>query len=139
MFQATCSDCGKSCEVPFRPVEGRPVFCRDCFAKNAPESASHSPREGGAFKKPFDRFEKRHDARPPFRPESSPSPRIDGTQMIALTAQLEVLNLKLDRLIQTIAVERAFSAPKEAPVSASGSVTKKISKKPAKKTVAKKK
>ncbi len=33
MHKATCSDCGKECEVPFKPTEGRPVFCRECFAK----------------------------------------------------------------------------------------------------------
>ncbi|MFH1133226.1 MAG: CxxC-x17-CxxC domain-containing protein [Nanoarchaeota archaeon] len=33
MHKATCSDCGKECEVPFRPREGRPVYCRDCFQK----------------------------------------------------------------------------------------------------------
>jgi len=33
MHKATCSECGQECEVPFKPTEGRPVFCRDCFAK----------------------------------------------------------------------------------------------------------
>ncbi|GAI42060.1 unnamed protein product [marine sediment metagenome] len=25
MHKAICSDCGKECEVPFKPTEGRPV------------------------------------------------------------------------------------------------------------------
>jgi len=29
--QATCSGCGKVTTVPFRPTQGRPVFCRECF------------------------------------------------------------------------------------------------------------
>ncbi len=33
MHKAVCADCGQSCEVPFKPTEGRPVFCRDCFSK----------------------------------------------------------------------------------------------------------
>ncbi|HME86823.1 MAG TPA: CxxC-x17-CxxC domain-containing protein [Candidatus Nanoarchaeia archaeon] len=33
MHKATCADCGKECEVPFKPAEGRPVYCRDCYAK----------------------------------------------------------------------------------------------------------
>ncbi|RLI96539.1 MAG: hypothetical protein DRO99_04290 [Candidatus Aenigmatarchaeota archaeon] len=33
MHKATCSECGKECEVPFKPAEGRPVYCRDCYAK----------------------------------------------------------------------------------------------------------
>lgn len=28
---AVCSHCGKETTVPFRPTQGRPVFCRDCF------------------------------------------------------------------------------------------------------------
>lgn len=34
MHKATCADCGKECEVPFKPTEGRPVYCRDCFQKH---------------------------------------------------------------------------------------------------------
>ncbi len=34
MFPAVCSDCGKQTEVPFKPTEGRPVYCRDCFPKH---------------------------------------------------------------------------------------------------------
>ena len=26
-----CSACGKETTVPFKPTQGRPVFCRDCF------------------------------------------------------------------------------------------------------------
>jgi len=33
MFDAVCSECHKETQVPFKPSEGRPVFCRDCFAK----------------------------------------------------------------------------------------------------------
>lgn len=28
---AVCSACGQTTTVPFKPVEGRPVYCRDCF------------------------------------------------------------------------------------------------------------
>ena len=31
MHKATCADCGKECEVPFKPTEGRPVYCKDCY------------------------------------------------------------------------------------------------------------
>jgi len=36
MFDAVCGDCGQQTQVPFRPTEGRPVYCRDCFAKRKP-------------------------------------------------------------------------------------------------------
>ncbi|MDD1743939.1 MAG: hypothetical protein LUO85_04855, partial [Methanomassiliicoccales archaeon] len=31
MHDVTCSDCGAQTQVPFKPTEGRPVYCRDCF------------------------------------------------------------------------------------------------------------
>lgn len=31
MFPAKCSDCGKDTEVPFKPTEGKPVYCKDCY------------------------------------------------------------------------------------------------------------
>lgn len=33
MHKTKCSECGQECEVPFKPTEGRPVFCKDCYAK----------------------------------------------------------------------------------------------------------
>jgi len=34
MYKIVCSDCGKEAEVPFKPTEGRPVYCRECFQKH---------------------------------------------------------------------------------------------------------
>ena len=31
MFTATCARCGKDCEVPFQPRQGKPVYCSECF------------------------------------------------------------------------------------------------------------
>ncbi len=33
MHKATCSECGQECEVPFKPAEGKPVYCKECYAK----------------------------------------------------------------------------------------------------------
>lgn len=33
LYEAICADCGKVCEVPFRPVEGRSVYCKECFGR----------------------------------------------------------------------------------------------------------
>jgi CxxC-x17-CxxC domain-containing protein len=46
LFQATCADCKKQCEVPFKPSGERPVYCKECFSK----------RKGGgnSFKKRLD-------------------------------------------------------------------------------------
>jgi CxxC-x17-CxxC domain-containing protein len=32
MFDATCSNCGKQTQVPFKPTQGKPVYCNECFA-----------------------------------------------------------------------------------------------------------
>ena len=34
MHKAVCASCQKECEVPFKPSGDRPVYCKDCFAKN---------------------------------------------------------------------------------------------------------
>ena len=33
MSRATCTDCGKDTEVPFKPRAGRPVYCPNCYHK----------------------------------------------------------------------------------------------------------
>ncbi len=34
MHKVVCSDCGAETEVPFKPIEGRPVYCKECYAKH---------------------------------------------------------------------------------------------------------
>ncbi len=31
MFDAVCSECGKTCQVPFQPSGDKPIYCSDCF------------------------------------------------------------------------------------------------------------
>ncbi len=33
LFTVVCDDCGQEAQVPFRPSQDRPVYCRDCFAR----------------------------------------------------------------------------------------------------------
>jgi|ERR1700733_14034041 CxxC-x17-CxxC domain-containing protein len=37
--RAICSQCGKETTVPFRPTQGRPIFCRECFQQKRGVSA----------------------------------------------------------------------------------------------------
>jgi len=30
-YEAVCAACGAKTTVPFKPTQGRPVYCRDCF------------------------------------------------------------------------------------------------------------
>lgn len=56
MFSTTCDQCGKDCEVPFRPSGDKPVYCSDCF---------ESKRDDGGRDSGRGRFESR-DRRPSF-------------------------------------------------------------------------
>jgi CxxC-x17-CxxC domain-containing protein len=43
-----CSECGISTTVPFKPTQGRPVLCRQCFKNKrpaTPETATAAPVE----------------------------------------------------------------------------------------------
>jgi CxxC-x17-CxxC domain-containing protein len=35
--KVVCADCGKECEVPFKPAKNRPVYCPACWAKRKPD------------------------------------------------------------------------------------------------------
>jgi len=38
--RTVCSNCGKETTVPFKPTQGRPVFCRECFQQKKTVSAT---------------------------------------------------------------------------------------------------
>jgi CxxC-x17-CxxC domain-containing protein len=38
--RTNCSGCGKETTVPFKPTQGRPVFCRECFQQRRTTAAS---------------------------------------------------------------------------------------------------
>ena len=38
--RTNCSACGKETTVPFRPTQGRPVFCRECFQQRKASAAT---------------------------------------------------------------------------------------------------
>lgn len=36
-FVTTCARCGKEARVPFKPTDGRPVLCSECYAETKGE------------------------------------------------------------------------------------------------------
>ncbi len=52
MFKAVCQDCGSSCEVPFKPTEGKSIFCSDCF-RSGGEQGGKSNKSAGDHKDQF--------------------------------------------------------------------------------------
>ena len=95
MHQATCGECNKSCEVPFRPTEGKPVYCKDCFVA---KGGRDSRNDGDKF--PRKDFGNRDGGRPPFGGNKS----FDGNKSGGDDTKkaLEILTTKIDRLIQSV-------------------------------------
>ena len=46
MHEATCADCGGVAKVPFEPSGDRPVYCKDCFAKQRSNRSSFGGDRG---------------------------------------------------------------------------------------------
>ena len=57
MHRATCADCGRSCEVPFKPTAGKPVYCKSCFDNEG----SHDKRDNSGKANKSDQSGKKHD------------------------------------------------------------------------------
>lgn len=91
LFDAVCSNCGKPCQVPFRPTNGKPVYCSDCFEK-MPHFDKSSRGEG--------------NSRSDFRPQA---PGLDQNK-----AQFDALNAKLDKILNLLQpkVAEPVSEPK---------------------------
>lgn len=93
LHKATCSNCGNECEVPFKPSGDKPVYCRDCFAKNR----SHDKGFNDSPRPEFKRF---NEDRP------SPAPRSN---------ELDAINSKLDQILKILSSQTETLAPAETP------------------------
>jgi len=80
MHKAVCDECGESCEVPFRPTRGKPIYCSNCFEK----------KDGGSSRRPSRRS-----------PGGSDFGKRDNTNK-QLLEQVSSLNAKLDRILKVI-------------------------------------
>lgn len=91
MFRAVCSNCGNSCEVPFRPNGRKPVLCSNCFQKdNSAEKRSDSQRSGD-----------RNFNRPSFG-NNKPSFGDKTPRPNQYKQDFEALNAKLDKILRII-------------------------------------
>ncbi|MEK9132813.1 MAG: CxxC-x17-CxxC domain-containing protein [Patescibacteria group bacterium] len=50
MHSAICSECDQECEVPFKPVGGKPVFCKRCFKNQGDTKPRDSSMTNDQFK-----------------------------------------------------------------------------------------
>jgi len=97
MFQATCGECGKDCEVPFKPVNGRPVFCQNCFKRD------------GGDERPYGRQERPSYGERPSRPSYGDRPQrpsfADRAERPAADPskdQFKAVNAKLDLILKAL-------------------------------------
>jgi CxxC-x17-CxxC domain-containing protein len=105
MHPATCVNCNKACEVPFRPNGQKPVYCKDCFGsmKGADDRGPREDRgdRGGFGARSDSRSDSRSD-RPAYapRPDSgSPAAGNVNGQIDKLTAKIDALAKSLDYAI----------------------------------------
>ncbi len=135
MHRAVCDNCGKDCEVPFRPTQGKPIFCSNCFEKNGPsndrrsESQDWSPRRSNQndremFDAVCDNCSK--NCKIPFRPtggrpvycsdcfEKGDNDRDSEPRNVQQPQRdrLQEVNVKLDKILELLSP----AVPQEAPV-----------------------
>ena len=138
MHDAVCSECGKDCQVPFRPTGDKPVFCSDCFGKKENSGGGRFERRDsgrpGFGSKPMFRAvcDKCHrDCEVPFRPtgdkpvfcsdcfgRSEKSSPAGAASTLDYRKQFEVLNNKLDSILKILApkISAGKTAKEEKPV-----------------------
>lgn len=120
MHRATCAECNKSCEVPFRPTGERPVYCSECF--------------GGKS----DRPQRESSSRESFSPVGSSTPKFDDKKIDDLKRQIIEVERKVERIINLL--ENNSKKPAETVVvPMNAPVAKKVAEKKAAKPVTKKK
>jgi len=117
MHKAVCDECGKDCEVPFKPTGEKPIFCTDCFRnKRGDEPRRSNERDSGRFNSGDREMHKAvcdkcgKDCEVPFKPTSdkpiycsecfNKGDRGKGSEQSS--KQLEIINTKLDAILKAI-------------------------------------
>jgi CxxC-x17-CxxC domain-containing protein len=91
MYSATCASCGNSCQVPFQPSDGRPVFCTNCFEKNGDQDTR--------------RPERKDNERPSFENKTPAQPNYK--------VELDALNAKVDKILEILSSAMAEAEEEE--------------------------
>ena len=102
MHRAICSNCGRSCEVPFRPTGEKPVYCSDCFGKMRDAGAGAGGRDDRHPRRDF-------GGGVPMR-QNFESNKSNGNADVV--HQLEILNGKLDKILRALEKPVQVNAPK---------------------------
>ena len=92
MHEAVCDECGKDCQVPFRPSSGKPIYCSDCFERKGGRDSNRSRDRNDSYKRSF-------GGRDSGRPSRG---GVDNRTTGQLVEKIEALNKKLDKIIDLL-------------------------------------
>lgn len=164
MHQAVCDECGRDCEVPFKPSSGKPIYCSDCFEgrgrgnkrSNRKDFGDKNSRRSSMHRAICDNCGKSCEV--PFRPTSGKPIYCDTcfdkrnkkdekstNDEKQLNQQLKELNEKLDKVLNLLSglesiskTEKKTETKKKSKKVAKNTKKKTLSKKPTKKKSTKK-
>ena len=92
LHNAVCDECGKDCQVPFKPSGEKPVYCSDCFEKKGGSDSNRSRDRRDSPRRSFGGGDSR-------RP---PQSNISDRSTSQLVEKIEILNTKLETIINLL-------------------------------------
>ena len=140
MHKATCSECGKSCTVPFKPTGSKPIFCSNCFEKQGKSDFSKNNRDNSSRykfddKRLFDAIcdKCQKSCQVPFKPTGDKnvycskcfSKGDKDHKQEESTKQLEIINSKLDKILKMLSVADLEKTEVQKPLKKEKKVVKK--------------
>lgn len=112
MFEAVCDECGKECQVPFKPTGNKPIFCNDCFRKQEGGDRKAGFTERTMYMAHCDDCGKKCEV--PFKPVPGKEvfcsdcftkrgeTKSTGGDYSKLQSRLDILNSKLDKVLKLL-------------------------------------
>ena len=161
MYKAICDSCGKKCDLPFKPMTDKPVYCSQCFSERGEGRPSRGEnkfdrresrpnkrfQERRMFDATCDKCGKRFEL--PFKPTGerdvycSECFKGDGNVPSAKNnnqceEQMDILNKKMDKVIDLLTLILEKEPKKKAEKKIEKEPKKKAEKKTTKKVIKKK-
>ncbi|MFH1436814.1 MAG: CxxC-x17-CxxC domain-containing protein [Pseudomonadota bacterium] len=97
LHDAVCDECGNDCQVPFKPLGEKPIYCSDCFEKKGGRDSNRSRDRKDFSRRSFGG----RDSRRPLQSN------ISDRSISQVIEKIEILNTKLDTIINLLsAAER---------------------------------